>query len=87
MDPQIVFFSITHRVPLSAWHELAKYPCFAGGWRKLRAKAKEVIWEMRGLAADRRLGNRRLAVLAERTSNDVVKQIICNRIAMPAVEP
>ncbi len=34
-------------IPLSAWHELAEYPCFAGALRKSCAKAKEVIWGMR----------------------------------------
>ncbi|MCH9778797.1 MAG: hypothetical protein K0U90_20380, partial [Planctomycetes bacterium] len=29
-DPQILVLAVTHRVPLSAWHELAECPCFIG---------------------------------------------------------
>ncbi|MDZ4778752.1 MAG: hypothetical protein SGJ19_00700, partial [Planctomycetia bacterium] len=46
-DPQIVLFRVTHRVTLSAWHELAESPWFSGVWRKSHAEERELIWEMR----------------------------------------
>ena len=46
-DPQILVLAVTHRVPLSAWHELAEYPCFSRVWRKSHAMPAGFIWEMR----------------------------------------
>ena len=46
-DTQIVLFGVTHRVSLSPWHVDCPNPCFPRIWRKSRAKAREVTWEMR----------------------------------------
>jgi hypothetical protein len=47
-DPQIIVSGVTHWIPLSHWHVERRNHCFSRVWRKLHAKAKQLIWEMRG---------------------------------------
>ena len=46
LDPQIPVLTFTHWAALSLWHVRCPNPYPSRAWRKSRAKAREVIWEM-----------------------------------------